>query len=411
MSVKILVPEMGESVVEATVGEWLKNVGDTITVGEILVELETDKVDVEVGAESAGVLTKILHQSGDDVSVGDVLAEIDPSGNGAVQSEAPVAETAVSTLPPAAPAADPQPDVTATPVAMRMAEAEGVNVAAVEGTGPKGRVTKQDVAGHLNQKTAVSPPPPAPTPAPPSNIPSFLFPPQTDREEAIKMSRRRRTIAKRLVEAQQTAAMLTTFNEIDMSNVMSLRKRRQEAFMNQFGIKVGYTSFFVKAVIGALKAFPRLNAEIAGDEMILKHYYDIGIAVGAEEGLVVPVLRDADRLNFAEIEKEVKAYAQKSREGTLTIEDLRGGTFTITNGGVFGSMLSTPILNPPQVGILGLHNIVERPVAINGEVHIRPIMYAALTYDHRIVDGREAVQFLVKVKQLIEDPEQLLLEG
>lgn len=414
MSVKILVPEMGESVVEATVGEWLKKVGDTVSVGDILVELETDKVDVEVGSESAGVLTQILHQEGEDVSVGDVLGEIDPNGAGASPSPEPAQVTAVSTAPaPATPSPKAEePDVAATPVAMRMATVEGVDVTNIAGSGPKGRVTKQDVEGHLNQKTAVSTPAPTPTPVPtPAAISEFLFPPKTDREEQVKMSRRRRTIAKRLVEAQQTAAMLTTFNEIDMSNVMSLRKRRQEAFVNQFGIKVGYTSFFVKAVIGALKAFPRINAEISGDNMILKNYYDIGIAVGAEEGLVVPVLRDADRLNFAEIEKEVKNFAQKSREGTLTLEDLQGGTFTITNGGVFGSMLSTPILNPPQVGILGLHNIVERPVAINGEVHIRPIMYAALTYDHRIVDGREAVQFLVKVKQLIEDPEQLLLEG
>ena len=418
MSIKILVPEMGESVVEATVGEWLKKEGDFISMGEILLELETDKVDVEVGAESAGILLKIHHQSGTDVAVGDVLGEIDSNGTGPSEVASPqavsVKETAVP--PPATPPETPdvttapvaETAVSATPVAKRMAEAEGVDVSILSGSGIKGRVTKDDVQGHIANKTAVAPPPSNAAPAP---IPDFLFPTQPEREERVKMSRRRRTIASRLVQAQQTAAMLTTFNEIDMRHVMSLRKRRQEAFVNQFGIKVGYTSFFVKAVIGALKAFPRLNAELANDEMILKKYYDIGIAVGAEEGLVVPVLRDADRLNFAEIEKQVKAYANKSREGSLTIEDLRGGTFTITNGGVFGSMLSTPILNPPQVGILGLHNIVERPIAINGEVHIRPIMYAALTYDHRIVDGREAVQFLVKVKQLIEDPEQLLLEG
>lgn len=416
MSVKILVPEMGESVVEATVGEWLKKVGDSISVGEILVELETDKVDVEVGAESSGVLTKINHEAGEDVSVGDVLGVISPSDGAtpptdepeAVEEAEPVEETAVSPPQPSAPANNSN----ATPVAKRMADAIGVDVSQVAGSGPKGRVTKQDVAGHVEKDTAVQPTatPSAPQ-ATPSNIPDFLFPAQPEREERTRMSRRRRTIASRLVEAQQTAAMLTTFNEIDMSAVMSLRKRRQEAFVNQFGIKVGFSSFFVKAAVGALKAFPRINAELDGDEMVIKKYYDIGIAVGAEEGLVVPVLRDADRLNFAEIEKQVKGFAQKSREGSLTLEDLRGGTFTITNGGVFGSMLSTPILNPPQVGILGLHNIVERPVAINGEVHIRPIMYVALTYDHRIVDGREAVQFLVKVKQLIEDPEQLLLEG
>lgn len=427
MSVNIHVPEMGESVVEATVGEWLKKVGDTVAVGDILVELETDKVDIEVGAESAGVLTKIVHESGADVAVGDVLGEIDPSGEGASADDAPEAkpeqaeakeekkgeeETAVSQ-----PTAQPSANGEATPVAKRLAESEGVNIDDISGSGPKGKVTKQDVEQFIQQKEAPAQDQSKPAAQPaqqqqqPANIPDFLFPTQPEREERSKMSRRRRTIASRLVEAQQTAAMLTTFNEIDMSAVMSLRKRRQEAFVNQFGIKVGFSSFFVKAAVGALKAFPRINAEIDGDEMVLKKYYDIGIAVGAEEGLVVPVIRDADRMNFAEIEQSVKEFAQKSRDGSLTLEDLRGGTFTITNGGVFGSMLSTPILNPPQVGILGLHNIVERPMAVDGEIVIRPIMYVALTYDHRIVDGREAVQFLVKVKQLIEDPEQLLLEG
>ena len=231
------------------------------------------------------------------------------------------------------------------------------------------------------------------------------------REERVRMSRRRRTIAQRLVEAQQTAAMLTTFNEIDMSAVMDLRKRRQEAFVARHNVKLGFTSFFVKAVIGALKAFPRLNAEIQGDEIVLKRYYDIGIAVGAEEGLVVPVIRDGDQKSFAAVESEVRDFAEKSRNGTLSLEDLRGGTFTITNGGVFGSLLSTPILNPPQVGILGLHNIQERPVVNNGEIVVRPMMYVALSYDHRIVDGREAVQFLVRVKELVEDPEAMLIEG
>ncbi|MCA9973780.1 MAG: dihydrolipoyllysine-residue succinyltransferase, partial [Anaerolineales bacterium] len=256
------------------------------------------------------------------------------------------------------------------------------------------------------QRAAAPQPASKPAPAPQAAAPAAGRP-----ETRERMSRRRRTIASRLVEAQQTAAMLTTFNEIDMRAVIDMRKRRQEGFVKQHGIKLGFTSFFVKAAVGALKAFPRLNAEIDGDEMVLKRYYDIGIAVGAEEGLVVPVLRDADRQSFADIEHAVKGFAEKARGGTLTLEDLRGGTFTITNGGVFGSMLSTPILNPPQVGILGLHNIVERPVALGGEVVIRPIMYVALTYDHRIVDGREAVQFLVRVKELIEDPEALLLAG
>lgn len=426
MSVDIHVPEMGESVVEATVGEWQKKEGDVVNVGDILVELETDKVDVEVGAESSGVLVKITAQSGEDVAVGDVLGTIDPNGSAdnispdgttassaessekSNQNETTTAVTQPSPPPKTEPAGSDQKEKV-TPVAKRIAAAEGIDVGEVSGSGAKGRITKRDVEQHLNQKTAVSQP--AQTAQPTITVPEFLLPNQPQKEERIRMSRRRRTIASRLVEAQQTAAMLTTFNEIDMSAVISLRKRRQDAFVEKFGIKVGFTSFFVKATIGALKAFPRLNAEIDGDEMVIKNYYDIGIAVGAEEGLVVPVIRDANQLNFAEIEHQVKNYAQKSREGTLSLDDLRGGTFTITNGGVFGSMLSTPILNPPQVGILGLHNIVQRPIAIEGEVVIRPIMYVALTYDHRIVDGREAVQFLVKVKQLIEDPEQLLLEG
>jgi 2-oxoglutarate dehydrogenase E2 component (dihydrolipoamide succinyltransferase) len=299
-----------------------------------------------------------------------------------------------------------------TPVAKRMAESEGVDISQISGTGPGGRITKQDVQARLStvsrgplsvssEQFVVS--------LPPSPLP-FPFA-QPEREKRIKMSRRRRTIAQRLIEAQQTAALLTTFNEVDMGAVMDMRKRRQETFSKNHGVKLGFSSFFVKAAVGALKAFPQLNAEIQGDEIVLKHYYDIGMAVGAEEGLVVPVIRDADRKSFADIEKAVRDLAQKAQDGSLTLEDLRGGTFTITNGGVFGSMLSTPILNPPQVGILGLHNIVERPIARNGEVIIRPIMYVALTYDHRIVDGREAVQFLVKVKELIEDPENLLLEG
>ena len=410
MSIEIKVPQMGESVVEATVGEWLKNEGDSISLGDVLVELETDKVDVEVGAESAGVLTKITVPSGDDVQVGDVLGYIETNGS----TSQPAAASATSNEPdkePKAVSAVPTVAEKITPVAQRMASEAGVDVSQVKGSGPGGKVTKNDVAALLQTATPITP---ASRPA--STQASKAAPPivssnRDPREERSRLSRRRRTIAVRLVEAQQTAAMLTTFNEIDMSAVIDLRKRRQEAFVQRHGVKVGFTSFFVKATVGALKAFPRLNAEIEGDEMILKHYYDIGIAVGAEEGLVVPVLRDADQMSFAQIEQQVKAFAQKSQDGSLSLEDLRGGTFTITNGGVFGSMLSTPILNPPQVGILGLHNIVERPVALNGEVAIRPIMYAALTYDHRIVDGREAVQFLVRVKELIEDPESLLLEG
>ena len=411
----IKVPQMGESVVEATVGQWLKQVGDRVAVGDVLVELETDKVDVEVGAEAAGVLTEIKHEAGDDVAVGDVLALLDTEAESEASADAPdepETETAVSQ-----PTATPSDKEKVTPVARRLAEDEGVDLSQVAGTGSSGRITKQDVEGYLSQQKESQPAPKAelkPSPAPAQETkpaqPAATAS-QSDREERIRMSRRRRTIAQRLVEAQQTAAILTTFNEIDMSAVMDMRKRRQEGFVERHGIKLGFTSFFVKATIGALKAFPRLNAEIDGDEMVIKHYYDIGIAVGAEEGLVVPVVRDADRKSFAQIEQDVKDMAIKAREGNLSLDDLRGGTFTITNGGIFGSMLSTPILNPPQVGILGLHNIVERPIVIDGAVEIRPIMYLALSYDHRIVDGREAVQFLVRIKELIEDPESLLLAG
>jgi len=272
-------------------------------------------------------------------------------------------------------------------------------------------VTKEDVEKALSAKAEL-PTPPASSPIIPPSLPSSPFTrPGADREERVKLSRRRRTIAQRLVEAQHNAAMLTTFNEVDMSAVMDLRKRRQESFEKQYGVRLGFMSFFTKAALGALKAFPRLNAEIDGDEMILKRYYDIGIAVGAEEGLVVPVIRDADRMSFAQIEQAIRELAKKSQEGTLALSDLQGGSFTITNGGVFGSMLSTPILNAPQVGILGLHKIEERPVVIDGAIVARPMMYLALSYDHRIVDGREAVQFLVKLKELIEDPERMLLEG
>jgi 2-oxoglutarate dehydrogenase E2 component (dihydrolipoamide succinyltransferase) len=303
-------------------------------------------------------------------------------------------------------------------VAKRLAEDQGVDLTQVPPSGPGGRATKQDVQVYLEQQKIAEarPAPPQgvvepPRPAIPSLVqPTFAVERQT-REERVRLSRRRQTIARRLVEAQHTAAMLTTFNEIDMSAVADLRKRRKESFVERHGVNLGLMSFFVKATIGALKTFPQLNAEIQGDEVILKYYYDIGIAVGAAEGLVVPVLRDADRMSFAQIEKTIKEFVRKSEEGSLTLEDLRGGTFTITNGGVFGSLLSTPILNPPQVGILGLHKIEERPVVLRGEIVVRTMMYVALSYDHRIVDGREAVQFLVRLKELVEDPEALLLEG
>ena len=418
MTTEIVVPELGESVVDATVGEWRVKVGDAVKLGDVIVELETDKVDVEVGATASGVLSKIVQESGNDVQIGDVLGVIESNGASheatATGQKPAAADTRSHTeAPPLAESKRAEPIETekVTPVARRMAEAEGVDLTDLAGSGTGGRVTKQDVAARVESKPASSMPAPAEMSVPIEQRPPGRPQAEDHREERVRMSRRRRTIAQRLVEAQQTAAMLTTFNEIDMSAVMDLRKRRQEAFVARHNVKLGFTSFFVKAVIGALKAFPRLNAEIQGDEIVLKRYYDIGIAVGAEEGLVVPVIRDGDQKSFAAIESEVRDFAEKSRNGTLSLEDLRGGTFTITNGGVFGSLLSTPILNPPQVGILGLHNIQERPVVNNGEIVVRPMMYVALSYDHRIVDGREAVQFLVRVKELVEDPEAMLIEG
>jgi len=414
MAVEIKVPDLSESVIEATVADWLKQEGDAVEAGEAVVVLETDKVSVEVVAEATGVLASIVAPAGEDVEAGAVLGTIDGEA-------APAAQTAEAAPSPAATKAAEQPaaappvaGVSVTPVAQRMASEHGVDLSKVTPSGDK--ITKDDVQKFISNggsqptpaPAAAKPAAPAPVASAPAGLPAF----SDDREEErVRMSRRRRTIASRLVDVQQTAAMLTTFNEIDMSAVMDLRKRRKEAFKEKYGVSLGLSSFFVKATIGALKAFPRVNAEIQENEMVIKKYYDIGIAIGAEEGLIVPVLRNADRKSFAEIEGEIRKFAKQSQEGSLSVEDLMGGTFTITNGGVFGSMMSTPILNPPQVGILGLHGITDRPVVVDGEVVVRPMMYVALTYDHRIVDGREAVQFLVRVKQLIEDPESLLIEG
>ena len=413
MSVNIVVPEMGESVVDARIAKWLKKEGDAVVVGEPLVELETDKVDVEVNASQNGVLMSIVHRAGADVKIGDILGTI---GAGTVAA-APVDTSAPSAAAPVATSA-----VAATPSARRAAREQDVELSSVKPDGP--RVTKADVERSATTLAAGGPfkalseavrasnaKPAAPAPAP-AVRPVAPVPSSSERtEERVRMSKRRATIARRLVEAQQTAAMLTTFNDVDMSAVMALRERHKDAFKLKFGTGLGIASFFMKAATAALREFPRLNAEIQGDEMVLKHYYDIGVAVGAAEGLVVPVLRDADRLSFAGIEAGIREFATKAKDGTLTLEDLRGGTFSITNGGVFGSMMSTPILNPPQVGILGLHAINDRPVAVKGQVVIRPMMYVALTYDHRIVDGSEAVRFLVRIKELVEDPAALLIES
>ncbi|MCD6029081.1 MAG: 2-oxoglutarate dehydrogenase, subunit, dihydrolipoamide succinyltransferase [Thermomicrobiales bacterium] len=467
MAVEIRVPPLGESLVDAVVGTWLKREGDAVNRGESLVELETDKVNLDVTAEEDGVLESIARREGEVVTVGEVLGLVG-AGNGA-SAPAPVAETAAPApatpapsaveVPPiaaAAPPPTPAPAPATTPVApppfapadddvdgaggraapavRRLAEEHHVDLNSVAGTGPGGRVTREDVLivaarqavqaaptaptaipsltrSHAPDAPPASPPTAAqrPSPSPASSLPPAA--PADGREERRRFSRRRQTIANRLVEAQQTAAMLTTFNEADMGAVMELRARRKEAFKERYGVNLGYMSFFTKAIVGALKAFPEMNSELQNDELVLKKYYDIGIAVSTDEGLVVPVVRDADRKTFGEIEKEIAALAKKARDGDLTLPEIQGGTFTITNGGIYGSLNSTPILNVPQVGILGMHTIQERPVARDGEVVIRPMMYLALSYDHRVIDGATAVQFLVKVKQMIEDPETLLIEG
>lgn len=444
---KIVVPELGESVVEATVGRWLKKEGERVQVGEAVVELETDKVDLEVGAEREGVLKHIERPEGENVKVGEVLAVVEDSSAEAAgppqgKEEAPEAkeESKAAVAPALSEEARPasKPTVShieeetapaeapakrkSTPLARRMAEQFGIDLNRIPSSEPGGRVRQRDVEDYVKARTAQTdrsrqtPQTPEVKPAPPPAVPTVPKPPiaavdRSQREERVRMSRRRLTIARRLVEAQHNAAMLTTFNEIDMSAVMELRKRVKESFQKRHGVSLGIVSFFVKGSIAALKDFPRLNAEVQNDEMVYKNYYDIGVAIGASEGLVVPVLRDADRMTFAEIETAIKQYVQKAEEGKLSLDDLRGGSFTITNGGVFGSLLSTPILNPPQVGILGLHRIQERPVSHQGQVVVHPMMYVALSYDHRIVDGMEAVQFLVRVKEFVEDPASLLLEA
>ncbi|MCS6835772.1 MAG: 2-oxoglutarate dehydrogenase complex dihydrolipoyllysine-residue succinyltransferase [Anaerolineae bacterium] len=405
MAVNIVVPPLSESVVEATVSEWRKKIGEAVKAGEVIVVLETDKVALEVVAEADGVLASIVQAEGADVGAGALLGTLEVSG-AVITPPTPVTPTTVP-----APAKDSAPH--ATPVARRAAEALNVDLAQVSASG--GKITKSDVIAAASTPMTQAPSPlinPNPRPAPQqAPIIASSARPLDPREQRVKMTRRRRTIAQRLHEAKQATAMLTTFNEIDMSAVNAVRARRKDVFKERYGVSLGYNAFFVKAVVGALKAFPILNAEIDGSDIIMKHYYDIGIAVSTDEGLVVPIIRSADTLSFAQIEAKVKEYAEQARNGTLTIESLMGGTFTITNGGVFGSLMSTPILNHPQVGILGLHAIKERPIALNGEVVIRPMMYVALSYDHRLIDGREAVQFLVKVKEYIEDPERLLIEG
>jgi 2-oxoglutarate dehydrogenase E2 component (dihydrolipoamide succinyltransferase) len=425
MSEEIRVPSMGESILEATLVRWLKKEGEAFAIGDELVELETDKANTALEAEYAGVLEKIVRQEGETVAVNDVLAlAIDSAGNPTTSNgsapktaamPAPVVVQAVAAT--AVENGRPMPHT--TPLADKIAKDKGVDLSRIVGTGPGGKVTRDDVekASQTVTPVVVAPPKvetaslsPASPPSAPRPVASVVSR-DASREERIPMSRMRQVIASHLKEAQNTAAMLTTFNEVDMMAVMDLRKRRNEAFEKRNGIKIGFMSFFTKAVIGGLKAFPFLNAEIQGTDIVMKKFYDIGIAVGAAEGLVVPVLRDADKKSFAEIEKAVKDLAERARSKKLAVTELMGGTFTITNGGTFGSLMSTPILNYPQVGILGMHKIQERPVVVDGQIAIRPMMYLALSYDHRIVDGSEAVRFLVRVKELLEDPESLLLEG
>ncbi len=437
----IVVPALGESVTEATVAKWFKNVGDRVEVDEPLVELETDKVAVEVNAQSAGVLDEIVANSGAEVGVGAVLGRIAEGGAAGkgpapakaaapAQAAAAPAQAAPAQHPPQAakPAAHsaPPPPTQAMPLApavRKMVEENRLDPNNIPASGKDGRLTKEDVLEFMNASKvsaqpqprgsegkapearapeARQPPAPPPQPTPPSQPGA--------REERVKMTRLRRRIAERLKEAQNTAAMLTTFNEVDMTTVMKLRAQYRDVFEKRHGVKLGFMGFFVKACVIALKEMPEVNAEIQGDEIVYKNYYNIGVAVGTEQGLVVPVVRDADRLNLAEIEKTIAALGRKARDGKLAMEDLTGGTFTISNGGIYGSLMSTPILNPPQSGILGMHKIQDRPVAVDGQVQIRPMMYLALSYDHRMVDGREAVTFLVRVKELLEDPSRIVLD-
>ncbi|QDE92591.1 dihydrolipoamide succinyltransferase [Myxococcus xanthus] len=395
MAVEIKVPPLGESITEAVVGKWNKKPGDAVTADEPLVVLETDKVTIDVPAPSAGSLSSIAFKEGDKVRVGDVLGLVE-AGAGAPAAK-PAAAPAAAPAPAAEAAA--ASDARSTPTARKVAEENRVDISQVKGSGAGGRVHKDDVLGQLNRPA---------TPAAPAQPAGPR--PNAAREERVRMTPLRKRVAERLIQAQSTAAMLTTFNEVDMGEVMALRKKYNDKFQQKHGVKLGFMSFFIRASVEALKAFPQINAEIDGEDVIFKHYYDIGVAVSGSRGLVVPVVRNADKQGLAELEKSVGELGTKARNDKLALADLQGGTFTITNGGIFGSMLSTPILNPPQTGILGMHNIVDRPVARDGQVVIRPIMYIALTYDHRLVDGREAVQFLVRVKECIEDPERLLLD-
>jgi 2-oxoglutarate dehydrogenase E2 component (dihydrolipoamide succinyltransferase) len=415
--VDIRVPTLGESVTEATIGRWFKHPGDAVAVDEPVVELETDKVTIEVPAPAAGVLSEILVKDGETVVPGALLGQIKEGAAAPAKSAAPAAAAAPAAKPaPPPPQPPPAPaaakaapaDAPLAPSVRKLAAESGISAATVPGSGKDGRVTKGDMMEAIER--AVAAPTPVAQPAAAVQVRAPSPPDDAAREERVRMSRLRQTIARRLKEAQNTAAMLTTFNEVDMTSVMALRAEYRDLFEKKHGVKLGFMSFFVRACVLALKEIPAVNAEIDGSDLVYKNYYHVGVAVGTEKGLVVPVVRDADRLSLAEIEKKIADFGRRARDGALALEEMQDGTFTISNGGVYGSLMSTPILNAPQSGILGMHKIQERPMIIDGAIKPRPMMYLALSYDHRIVDGREAVTFLVRVKELLEDPARLVLD-
>jgi 2-oxoglutarate dehydrogenase E2 component (dihydrolipoamide succinyltransferase) len=411
----IRVPTLGESVTEATIGRWFKKAGDAVAVDEPLVELETDKVTIEVPAPSAGVLAEIVAKDGETVAVGALLGQIKDGASAAAKpAAAPAAQPAAPQPAAAAPAAAAAtapartlpPETPFAPSVRRLAEESGISPSTVPGNGKDGRVTKNDMMVAIERAAAT----PTPIASAAVQVRAPSLPDDAAREERVHMTKLRQTIARRLKEAQNTAAMLTTFNEVDMTHVMVLRNQYKDLFEKKHGVKLGFMGFFVRACVQALKEIPAVNAEIDGGDIIYKNYYHIGVAVGTEKGLIVPVVRDCDQKNLAEIEKDIGEFGRRARDGQLKLDELQGGTFTISNGGVYGSLMSTPILNAPQSGILGMHKIQERPVVAAGKVEVRPMMYLALSYDHRIVDGREAVTFLVRVKESLEDPARLVLD-
>ena len=406
---EIRVPTLGESVTEATIGRWFKKAGDAVAVDEPLVELETDKVTIEVPSPSAGVLGEIAAKDGDTVAVGALLGMITDGAAAAKPAAAPAKTAAAPAVAAPAPAAKAPPaDTPQAPSVRKLSAESGIDASTVPGSGKDGRVTKGDMLAAIER--AASAPVPVSQPAAAVQVRAPSPADDAAREERVKMTRLRQTIARRLKDVQNTAAMLTTFNEVDMTHVMALRAQYKDAFEKKHGVKLGFMGFFTKACVQALKDIPAVNAEIDGTDLIYKNYYHVGIAVGTDRGLVVPVVRDCDLKSIAEIEKSIADYGRRARDGQLKIEEMQGGTFTITNGGIYGSLMSTPILNAPQSGILGMHKIQERPMVVGGKIEIRPMMYLALSYDHRVIDGKEAVTFLVRVKESLEDPARLVLD-